>query len=242
MNQKTETNALKDAEAARPQPAEMPSKREHQWWETPAFWLSICSLMVALYSALNTSRSANAAIRSANAAAISASAAMTNADWVSYQRTPHHDVLARVLRVGTVPRGFSEEDTNGLAYVDLALINNGNQSEIIRRVTLYYDENESDGGIVSPQILNSQLPKGDKQVLHLVLDRKSAFTGNYLFLKVGVTAIAPDAEDIESKWIVAKMNLATDGNGSWVSPYTAKAIQVISNQRLPHQRETHPFM
>ena len=138
-------------------------------------------------------------------------------------------------------RGMSDDDTNGFAYVDLALINNGNQSEIIRRVTLYYyDAEDANGGGLSPHILNTQLTRGDKQVVHLVLDRKAVFTGKDVWLKVGVTAIAPDAEDIESKWLVAKFTLAPDGNGGQWSPYPTNSVQVISNERLPHQKADQP--
>jgi len=195
--------------------------------------IAVC---VAIYSASNARQSADASL-------ISASMARTNADWISYQRNPQHDVLAKVLRLGVVMRDYSREDTNGFAYVDLALINNGNQTEIIRRVTLYYAESEkADDGPFSPRILNSQLTKGDKQVLHLLLDR-SAFSNKDFWLKLGVTAIGPDAEDIESKWLVAKLNLASDGNGGSHSEYPTNAIRVISNERLPHQRPADlPFL
>jgi hypothetical protein len=195
--------------------------------------IAVC---IALYSASNANRSADAAMMSARAA-------MTNADWASYQRNPNHDVVARVLKVGVVLRDYSYEDTNGFAYVDLALINNGNQSEVIRRVTLYYAETEAaDDGAFSPRILNSLLAKGEKQVLHLVLDR-SAFRNKDFWLKVGVTAIAPNAEDIESKWLVARLNLASDGNGGSRSEYPTNAIRVISNERLHHQKPADlPFL
>jgi hypothetical protein len=210
---------------------------QNVWWKSVAFWISISSLICTVYSASNTSRSADAATRSADAAAMSARAALTNADWVSYQRNPHHELRARVLRVGTVIRGWSEEDTNGLAYIDLALLNDGNQSELVRRVAIYYDSDElKDGGPVSHKILNSVLVKGDRQVLHLLLDHQSVFTGKDVWLKLGVVAIGPDAEDLESKFLVAKFTLAVDGNGGQYSPYPTNAIRVISNERLPHQK------
>src|SRR6266702_1844402 len=83
----------------------------NKWWHSPALWISVGSLICTMYSATNTNRAANAATRSADAAAMSANAAMTNAEWVSYQRNPHHDLIARVLRVGFVMRGYSSEDT-----------------------------------------------------------------------------------------------------------------------------------
>jgi hypothetical protein len=208
-----------------------------KWFkEHGSLTVATVALCVAIFSAFNSKRSADAAI-------ISASAAKTNADWASYQRNPNHDVVARVLKLGVVLRDYSPEDTNGFAYVDLALINNGNQTEIIRRVTFYYAENEmADDGPFSPRVLNSQLVKGDKQVLHLLLDR-SAFKNKNFWLKVGVTAIGPNAEDLESKWLVAKLSLASDGNGGTYSEYPTNAIRVISNERLPHQRPAElPFL
>jgi hypothetical protein len=249
MNTDAEQTASKPAEIETAAPSNTGGQNVN-WRKSVAFWISaislICSLgslVCSLGSCINTNRSANAANRSADAAATSAAAALTNADWVNFQRNPHHDVIAKVLKFRPVMAGYSSEDTNGLAYIDLALINNGNQSEIIRRVNFYYyDKEDANGGITESHAINSQLPKGDKQVLHLVLDRGSTFTGKTVWLYIGVTAIGPDAEDIESKWLVTSFTLATNGNGGQWSDNPQKSIQVISNERLPSQRkEVMPF-
>lgn len=235
-----------DAESTDPPPLENGPKIQtmtngQQMWKSIPFWVPTISLICALGSCFNSNRSANAANRSADAAATSASAALTNADWVNYQRNPHHDVIATVLRFSTIMAGWSSEDTNGLAYVDLALINNGNQSEIIRRVTFYYcDRDDPNSGMTEPHFLNSQLPKGDKQVIHLKLDRRSAFSGKAVWFYMGVTAIGPDAQDLESRWLVTNFTLATNGMGGQWSAYSTKQIQLISNERLPTQHEQGP--
>ncbi len=229
-----------EAEQTPPKPAAVTPKTPLQisredTWKVITICVSIAACICSVGSCIYAGRSSNAAVKSANAA-------LTNAEWVTYQRNPHHDVIARVLRANFVLRGYSPEDTNGLAYVDLALINNGNQSEIIRYVTFYYNDG-SGGTINDPRIINLQLPKGDKQVLHLVLTRRFVFTGKDVEVDVGVTAIGPDAEDIESKWSVTKFSLAPDGNGGSMSRPPANAVKVISNERLPHQRhEEVPFM
>jgi hypothetical protein len=223
--------------------AETVSAKQKNWWNwlkehaaAVAILMSLVSLVFTGLTSCNSTRSANAATRSATAAALSASAALTNADWAAYQRNPDHNVIARVLRIQTVLRGWSSEDTNGFAYVDLALINNGNQSEIIRRVRLYFfDSADATGGPYSTRILNTLLPKGEKQVLHLVIDRM-ALT-NRVWLKIGVTAVAPDASDIESTWPVARISMSPDGNGGNFSESPSEPIRVISNERLPHQKD-----
>ena len=55
---------------------------------------------------------------------------------------------------------------------------------------------------------------------------------------VAVRAIAPNADDIEVVWPICQIELATDGNGSMVSYNKDQTpqVQIISNQRLPHQR------
>jgi len=213
-----------------------PENQNSDWWKSGAIWISIASLVCSVWSCNNNSRSVDAANRSANAAAISAAAAITNAAWITYQRNPHHDVTARILKSNFVLRGYSSEDTNGLVYIDLALINNGNQSEIIRRVTFYYDDGSS-GTAYEPHILNLQLAKGDKQISHFVLNRKQVFVGTAVRVDIGITAVGPDAKDIESRWMVGQFTLAADGNGGSVSPIESSIVKIISDERLPNQHE-----
>ena len=84
--------------------------------------------------------------------------------------------------------------------------------------------------------VNLQLAKGDKHILNVVADE--AAYGKSLWLSVGVTAIGPEAEDIESVWPVSELAIAADGNGGQLSfdENRTPKVRVISNERLPHQR------
>jgi hypothetical protein len=153
-----------------------------------------------------------------------------------------HDVVARVLGVTALPKGISSIETNGELFADVALINKGNQKEIIREAFLCYaDTNDfhmrgrtwqrSNPG------LNVQLDKDEKRVLHLLTPFSSINTGKRMWLGVAVRAIAPNADDLEIVWPVCEINLAPDGNGAWLSYNKDQTpqIQIISNKRLPHQ-------
>jgi hypothetical protein len=158
---------------------------------------------------------------------------------------PHedHDVVARVLGVSAFTKGFSTIVTNGELSVDLAIINKGNQTEIIREAFLCYSDSKEFGqrGRTwqrdNPQ-MNSQLNKGEKRVLHLSTPFNSVNTGKRMWLGLAVRAVAPNADDIEIVWPVCEIELAADGNGGWVSYNKDQTalIQVISNNRMPHQR------
>jgi hypothetical protein len=223
--------------AARPdEPAEPtaplpPNRESFQWLKAHSFWVSVIAIIVSGISAFNS-------CRSSNFAELSAKAALTNADWASYQRNPHHELVARVLKVGLYLRGWGPSDnTNGVAFIDVALINNGNQSEILRRATLYYADSTNENRTQETyQLLNTQIPKGDKQVLHLVLDHGAAFVSKPMYVSVGLTAIGAEAEDIESIWRAAMFNLPPDGNGGSYSPYPTNAIPIVTDQRLSTQR------
>jgi hypothetical protein len=156
---------------------------------------------------------------------------------------PHeeHDVVARMLKLTFVTASLSST-TNSELYLDLALINRGNQTEIIRNAFVCYSDTKDfvtsyRTSAIRPQDLNLQLPKGEKQVLHLTVDR-SAFVGRHMWLGVGVRAIAPNADDIQSIWPVAEISLATDGQSAWLSYDQDKTpiVPVISNKCLSHQK------
>lgn len=212
-----------------PQPIDDDVEKTKKWVKDyGSVTVAAIAVCVAIYSAFNASRSADASIMSARAA-------MTNADWASYQRNPSHDVIGRVLQVGSILRDKPIEFSNSVAYVDLALINNGNQSEVIRRVTLYYEATENAPyGVVNSRILNSQLLKGDKQVLHFTVDRNNVYGLSNVWVKVGVTMIGPDANDIESKWLAAWFRFRPDG-AEWQFHGT-NSVRVVSNERLSHQK------
>jgi hypothetical protein len=154
---------------------------------------------------------------------------------------PHeeHDVIATVLKM-KMAMGNPGTTNNGELYLDLALINRGNQTEIIRSATLYFSENENyaQGAAYQVQTLNLQLTKGEKYVVHLIADRDTVFSGKHLWVNVGVTAIAPNADDILSVWPVGQITLASNGQGGQMSydPNNTPKIQVISDKRLPSQK------
>lgn len=154
-----------------------------------------------------------------------------------------HDVIAKVLGVSTLTKGFSTIVTNGELSVNIALINKGNQKEIIRDAFLCYSESEDfqTRGRTwqrSGQPLNIQLDKGEKRVLHLLTPYNDGNTGKRLWLGIVVRAIAPNADDIEVLWPVCQIELPADGNGGWVSYNKEKTplMQIISNKRLEHQK------
>ena len=175
--------------------------------------------------------------------------------WISFQSmrftTGHtrlhedHDVVAKVLGVIPLTPRQSANGTNAELVIDIAVIHRGTQTEIIREALLYYAESTNftaspTGAIISrgfkPE--NVQLGKGDRQVLHLVTPWSSANTGKRLWVGVAVRAVAPNADDIEVLWPVCEINLAEDQNGSWLSwnKDQTPQIQIISNERMPHQR------
>ncbi|HWD93426.1 MAG TPA: hypothetical protein VG938_13875 [Verrucomicrobiae bacterium] len=206
--------------------------------KSPTFWVSVVAAFFAGFSALNSYRSANQATRSADASSLSANAAKTNADWITYQRTQDHDVIAKVLQVIFHSSIWRAENTNDSPYIDLALMNRGNQSEIIRRVDFYYSTSTNNPAkSTETHVLNLQLPKGDKEVLHFTLNRKSIFTGKLTWLSVGVTAISPDGEDLESEWKVSEFNISTNGGESRWETAATNQVRVISNTRESYQRK-----
>jgi hypothetical protein len=154
-----------------------------------------------------------------------------------------HDVVARVLGVTARPKTVSSIVTNGELFVDLALINRGNQTEIIRTASLCYSGSKDfnvrrlDWPPDNKQ-MNLQLNKGERRVLHLLTPFSSANTGTRMWLGVAVRAIAPNADDTEIVWPVCEIELAADGNGAWVSYNKEQTplVQIISRNRLPHQK------
>jgi len=151
-----------------------------------------------------------------------------------------HDVVARVLKVST-RYGM----TGSELFVDLALINKGNQNEIIRDAFLCYAPNDDFQSSASGRTLqftgeqlNIQLSKGDRRVLHLSTPFNSFNTGKKMWLGVAVRAIAPNADEIEIAWPVCEINLAFDGKGGQISYSKDQTplIRIISNDRLPHQK------
>lgn len=157
---------------------------------------------------------------------------------------PHedHDVVARVLGVSALTKGFSSIQTNGEISLKLALINRGNQTEIIRETFLCYsetkelDQRSRTWRNFEPQQI-VQLSKGEKRLLHITAPFSSMNTDKRLWLGIGVKAVAPNADDIEVVWPVCEINLPSDGNGAWLSYNKDQTplVQVISNKRLPHQ-------
>jgi hypothetical protein len=154
-----------------------------------------------------------------------------------------HDVVARVLGVSALTKGYSSLVTNGELFVDVALINKGNQKEIIREAFLCYSDNRDfqDRGRSwqrNNTQLNVQLEKGEKRVQHISTPFNSVNTGKRMWLGVAVRAIAPNADDVEIIWPVCEIELATNGNGASTTYNKDQTplIQVISNKRLPHQK------
>jgi hypothetical protein len=122
--------------------------------------------------------------------------------------------------------------------LDLALVNRGNQTEIIRSGFLLSSTNRDNlDSRFSFVALNEQLPKGEKKVVRLV-DRISTFDGTRKWLGVGVTVIDSDANDVETVWPITEINISTDGQGAWMSgfePETTPRMQILSNSLQPHQ-------
>ena len=150
-----------------------------------------------------------------------------------------HDVVARVVKATFVTKGFSVTDTNGELYVELAVINRGNQTEIIRDAFLCYSGSQSfveRSRSLNDQPLNLQLAKGEKRVLRLSAARGSIFGQGKVWLGVGIRSIAPNADDIECVWPVAQVEIAADGNGGGMSHNESPMVQVISNKRMIHQK------
>jgi len=158
---------------------------------------------------------------------------------------PHedHDAVAKVLGVRTLLKGFSSVGTNGELVIDIAVINRGNQTEIIRDVFLCYSDSKDFNGRArawqhSEGARNVQLPRGEKRALRISTQFNSLNTGKRMWLGVAARAIAPNADDTEVVWPVCEINLAPDGNGGSISYNKDQTplIQIISNKRMPHQR------
>ena len=151
-----------------------------------------------------------------------------------------HDVVAKVLGVRTLLKGFGAT-TNAELRVDIAVINRGNQKEIIRDGQLCYSDTQnmqSATRTVPTQFQDVLLDKGEKRVLHLVTPFNEVNTGKRLWLGVEIRAVAPNADDILVTWPVCQIELAADGNGAWVSYNKDQTpiIHIISNQRQSNQR------
>lgn len=153
-----------------------------------------------------------------------------------------HDVAGRVLNVVFYTRGMSKLDTNGLFFVDLALINRGNQNEIIRHAKLSFadDKDFRTNHIrsIEEEKMDFVLTPGEKRVLRLNADRGIAFSGKRMWLGVTVRSIAPTAEDLDCHWPICTIELANDGNGGSYSfdRDTTPLVEIISNTRQPHQK------
>ena len=158
-------------------------RKEGRWPDVSALFLSMASLLISLIALLFS---------------------------MEYLH-PHeeHDVIATVLEMKTI-MSDSETTNNGELYFDVAFINRGNQTEIIRNITLYFSENENyaQGCTYEIHKLDLLLSKGEKHVEHVIADRRSVFAGKQLWVNIGVTAIAPDADDIESIWPLGQITLA----------------------------------
>jgi hypothetical protein len=159
--------------------------------------------------------------------------------------SPHenHDVVARTLKVNFEPGPFASQGTNGELYADIAVINRGNQTEIIRDVFFCGSDQAQFSDSYkeyTPGGINFQLKPGDKHVFHLsAFGRNSSLYGKKFQLGLGVMAIAPDANDIVCTWKVSEITLAANGQGGGMSgnPSEWPIIQIISNKRLPHQKD-----
>lgn len=154
-----------------------------------------------------------------------------------------HDVVARVIQVVPILEGYTDEAPH--LRVDVAFINRGNQTEIIRDVFLCYSPTNdfwtsgaSSSVVVDGPDSNFMLASGEKRVVRLKDKFNPMNTGEQMWLGVGVRAIAPNAEDIVSRWEVCQINLSSDGKGAWGSrnPEFAPVVKIISNTRLPHQQ------
>lgn len=125
-----------------------------------------------------------------------------------------HDVVARVLGVKAVLKGWSATSTNAELTVDVAIINRGNQTEIIREAFLCYSEtNDFNGNGIVRERGNSQtsiqLNKGDRRVLHLSTPFSSYNTNKRQWLGIALRAVAPNADDIEVVWPVCTIELVS---------------------------------
>ena len=152
-----------------------------------------------------------------------------------------HDVVGRVLDVRLFPKTMSKSGTNAELFVDLALINRGNQKEIIQDAFVCYaaDTNfQARAAIRQYEPTPIQLDRGDKRLLQLHEVYHSLNTGKKMWLGVIVRAIAPNTDDTEVVWPVCEIDLAPDGHGGSISYNKEQTpqIQIISNQRQPHQK------
>ena len=161
---------------------------------------------------------------------------------------PHedHDVVGRLIGMRVITNGISANPTNRQLVADIALINRGNQTEIIRNAFLGYcysdhNHNFSDERMIKRnqnQQLNMQLAKGDRQVLHISTPLDFASRGAELMISVGVVAIGSNADDIETVWSASDITVTMDGAAAmlFAGKEIAPLVQIVSNERLPHQK------
>lgn len=152
------------------------------------------------------------------------------------QNRVHHDLAARVVRATL---SILEQPTE--LYVETAVVNRGNQSEIIREIRLLVsdDEKMQGGATIFRWVLNQRIEKGDKQVFKHSITNFHSFEGKSKWMNIEVVAIAPDLRDITCVWPVMSFNVATNGQGGGQSehPDSSQSVQIISDKRLPHQRD-----
>jgi len=166
-------------------------------------------------------------------------AALFVAFWFPYlDKRENHELVARALDPQFQP-GTNSNDA--VFYVELALINRGNQSEIVRAVNLSLsdlNDSRSSQMAVFPHKLNQRIERGDRHVVRVSISDFRAFESKPKLLTVSVIAMAPDGTDIESSWPVLVCDIATDGRGGMRSPHTnaAQLVTVVSSERLPHQK------
>jgi hypothetical protein len=154
------------------------------------------------------------------------------------QYWPHNEVVARAINFSFMPgNGNTDPDIS----VDVAVVNRGNQAEIIRGLVLSYSySNTLRADTQAFKELNQRIEKGGKEVFRLKPHRDSVCVDHPVTISVGVVAIGPDLSDIESIWPLYKGLFSSDGRGGGGSylPSAEDKVHVVSNERLPHQ---HPF-
>ena len=153
------------------------------------------------------------------------------------QRNERHDLVATMLKMRWM---VGEKELS----FDLVLINRGNQNEIVRELLSTYSDSESANN--APWIAaetNLVITPGEKKVIRIVASPPHIFTSKPVWIGVGVVAIGPDAADIQSDWKIARAELATNYQGGGFS-YVTNAfdvVPIVSDKRLPHQREAQRF-
>ena len=160
--------------------------------------------------------------------------------WVAYiQNREHHDLVAKVLKIGFLPAGLRGQ--NGELYVDIGVVNRGNQAEIIRRLFLQISGTGEYSGFsqfIDARFVNQRIEKGDKQVVRASITNFMDFGGQQRLLSVGIVGIAPDASDVKCVWPITGFQIATNAQGGSLYEHTNAhdQIQVISRKRLSHQK------